>query len=95
MPFQVNGQAVTTKSSRLLQVAGGDRAFVVTAGAVFVTMMSSADASVAQAASRSKPDIAERQAIRAIASPLSFYRATFHPMLIESSDQLRRRSSSI
>src|ERR1700722_7578146 len=47
MPFQVSGQAVTTKSSRLLHVAG---AIVVAAGTAFVTMMSSADAAVAYAA---------------------------------------------
>src|SRR6266849_2384946 len=47
MPFQVSGQLVTTKSSRLPHVAG---AFAVAAGAAFVTMMSSADASVAYAA---------------------------------------------
>jgi hypothetical protein len=47
MPFQVNGQLVTTKSSRLPHVVGCDGAFVVTVGAAFVTMMSSADAPVA------------------------------------------------
>jgi hypothetical protein len=41
---------VTTKSSTLPHVAGGDAAFVVTAGAAFVGMVSSAAASVAQAA---------------------------------------------
>src|SRR5260370_2305074 len=50
MPFQVNGQPVTTKPSRLVHVAGCDGAFVVTAGAAFVTVMSSADASVTYAA---------------------------------------------
>src|SRR5580704_3638661 len=50
MPFQLSGQAVTTKSSRLLHVAGCDRAFVVAAGTAFAAMMSSADASVAYAA---------------------------------------------
>src|ERR1700733_1755274 len=50
MPFQVNGQAVTTKSSRLLQVAGGSEAAVVAAGTAFVAMMSSAAASVAYTA---------------------------------------------
>jgi hypothetical protein len=38
---------VTTKSSRLLHVAGCDGAFVVTAGAAFVAMVLSADASAA------------------------------------------------
>src|ERR1700722_13289831 len=50
MTFQVNGQAVMTKSSRLLPVAGCSEALVVTAGAAFVTMMSSAEAAVAHAA---------------------------------------------
>src|SRR6202043_430175 len=51
MPFQLNGQPVTTKSSRLLHVAGCDRAFVVAAGGAFVAMMSSAaDASDAYGA---------------------------------------------
>jgi len=50
MPFQVNGQAVTTKSSTLLHVAGGSEALVVAAGTAFAAMMSSADASVAYAA---------------------------------------------
>src|ERR1700730_5986462 len=51
MPFQLSGQAVTTKSSRLLHAAGGDATFVVAAGTAFVSMMmSSADASVAHAA---------------------------------------------
>src|SRR5258706_16338743 len=58
MPFQVNGQAVRTKSSRLLHVAGCDRAFVVVAGAAFAAMMSSADASVAYAAPASPRMIA-------------------------------------
>src|SRR6267378_4826438 len=49
MPFQVSGQLVTTKSSRLVHVAGCDGAFAVAAGAAFVAMMSSADASVAHA----------------------------------------------
>src|SRR5258708_15878434 len=88
MPFQVSGQLVTTKSSRLLHVAGCDGAFVLAAGVAFVVMMSSADASVAQAAhdaSRSRrPGIVVRQAVRAIAPPTlhcpntthSSYRAT-------------------
>src|SRR5882757_2221319 len=50
MPFQVNGQAVTTKSSRLLQVAGCSEALVVAAGTAFVAMMSSAKTAVAYAA---------------------------------------------
>src|ERR1700726_1495368 len=57
MPFQVNGQAVTTKSSRLLHVAGCDRAFVVAAGCAFVTR-SSADAAGAYAAEASPRIIA-------------------------------------
>jgi hypothetical protein len=47
MPFQVSGQAVTTKSSKLLHVAGGEGAAVLSAGAAFVAMMSPAEASVA------------------------------------------------
>src|SRR3981189_229638 len=50
MPFQVNGQAVTTKSSRLLQVAGCSEALVVAAGTALVALMSSAKAAVAYAA---------------------------------------------
>jgi hypothetical protein len=58
MPLQVNGQPVTTKSSRLVHVAGSDGAFAVAAGAAFVAMMSSADASVAHAAPASPRIIA-------------------------------------
>src|ERR1700760_1216254 len=43
MPFQVNGQAVTTKSSRLLQVAGGREAVVAAAGTALVAQTLSAD----------------------------------------------------
>src|ERR1700757_178567 len=50
MPFQVNGQAVTTKSSRLLQVAGCSEAVVVAVGTAFVARMSAAAASVAYTA---------------------------------------------
>jgi hypothetical protein len=50
MPFQVSGQLVTTKSSRLVHVAGCDGAFAVAAGTAFVAMRSSADAFVAYAA---------------------------------------------
>src|SRR5258707_12888132 len=46
----VSGQFVATKSSRLPHVAGCDEAFVVAAGAAFVAMRSSADASGARAA---------------------------------------------
>src|SRR5258708_5498733 len=77
MPFQVSGELVTTKSSRLLHVAGCDGAFVLATGAAFVATTSSADASVAQAehdASRSrKPGIVVRQAVRAIALPYVHY----------------------
>src|SRR5258708_24386994 len=70
MPFQLSGQAVTTKSSRLLHVAGCDRAFVVAAGGAFVTMMSSAaDACEHVARRRREPVIAVRQAVRAIVPP--------------------------
>src|SRR5437879_5279919 len=58
MPFQVNGQFVTTKSSRLPHVAGCGGAFAVTEGAAFAAMMSSADASVAHAAPASPSIIA-------------------------------------
>src|ERR1700682_888612 len=58
MPFQVNGQAVTTKSSRLLQVAGCSEALVVAAGTAFVAMMSSAAAPLAYTAPAS-PKIIE------------------------------------
>src|SRR3981081_2392562 len=58
MPFQVSGQFVTTKSSRLPHVAGGGGAFVVKAGAAFVAMVSSADASAAYATPTSPRNIA-------------------------------------
>src|ERR1700722_7780942 len=45
MPFQVRGQVVLMKSSKLVHAAGG-----AVAGGAFVTMRSPADASVAQAA---------------------------------------------
>src|SRR5216684_1927236 len=67
MPFQVSGQFVTANSSRLVHVAGWDGALVPAAGAAFVAMMSSAEASVAHTTSRSKPDIATRLPMRAIA----------------------------
>jgi hypothetical protein len=44
MPFQVSGHFVTTKSSKLVHVAGCGGA--VAEGAAFATAMSSADASV-------------------------------------------------
>src|ERR1700676_4619531 len=50
MPLQLSGQPVTTNSSMLPHVAG---AFVVAAGTALVTMISSADASVAHAATAS------------------------------------------
>jgi hypothetical protein len=56
--YHVNGQLVTTKCSRLPHVAGCGGAFVVTAGAAFVIMMLSADASVAYAAPASPRIIA-------------------------------------
>src|SRR5258708_12306785 len=87
MPFQVSGQLVTTKSSRLLHVAGCDGAFVLAAGVAFVVMMSSADASVAQAehdASRSRrPGIVVRQALRAIAPPYCQL-SKYHPFKLPS-----------
>src|ERR1700739_2738897 len=49
MPFQVNGQSVTTKSSRLLHVAAWAGAFADAAGKAFVAMASSAAASAAPA----------------------------------------------
>src|ERR1700743_2408374 len=51
MPFQVNGQAGATNSSRLLHVCGCEGA--VAAGTAFVAMISSAEASVAYAAAAS------------------------------------------
>src|SRR5258708_30685539 len=72
MPFQVSGQFVTTKSSRLPHVAG---AFVVTAGAAFVTMMSSADASVAYAAPASPKIIAAKTANFFILPPPEYDRS--------------------
>ncbi len=95
MPFQVIGQFVTTKSSRLPHVAGCDGAFAPAASGAFVTMMSSADASVANAApaSRSiKPDLAVRQAMRAIA-PSCRSMLYLPTQAAEFSDQLRRRST--
>src|ERR1700730_6383500 len=77
MPFQVSGQAVATKSSRLLHVAGCDRAFVVAAGGAFVAMMSSAaDPSEHVASRRRKPAIAPSHAVRTIAPS---YRPTSAP----------------
>src|ERR1700722_8372495 len=67
MPFQVSGQFVTTKSSRLLQLAGCNGAFVLTAGTAFVIKVSSADAPVAPAENSSRPDSAVCQVMRAIA----------------------------
>src|ERR1700731_2494298 len=58
MPFQVSGQLVTKKSSTLPHAAGCGGALVVAAGAVFVTMMSSAEAFVAYAATASPRIIA-------------------------------------
>src|ERR1700720_4985848 len=89
MPFQVSGQLVTTKSSKLLHVAGGEGAAVLSAGAAFVAMMSPADASVAQPKSSATPDSAVSHGMRAIALPPSFYRPTFQPVLPILSDQLR------
>src|SRR3982074_3578171 len=67
MPFQVSGQLVTTKSSRLVQVAGWDGTFVGAGGAAFVAMMSSAaDACEHVASKRREPVIAVRQAVQAI-----------------------------
>src|SRR5258708_316256 len=107
MAFQVSGQLVTTKSSRLLHVAGCDGAFVLAAGVAFVVMMSSADASVAQAehdTSRSRrPGIVVRQAVRAIAPPycqLSKYDPfklpsdPCWPLLDASASDLSRRNAS-
>src|SRR5712675_227272 len=69
MPFQVSGQFVTAKSSRLVHVAGWDGAVVPTAGAAFVVMMSSAEASVTHTTNRSNPDIAASLPMRAIVRP--------------------------
>jgi hypothetical protein len=81
MPFQVNGQAVTTKSSRLVHVAGCDRPFAVVVGAAFVGMMSSAADTCEHVASRRKePVIAVRQAVQAIVPP---YRLLFKYYLPE------------
>src|ERR1700716_3642365 len=66
MPFHVSGQLVTTKSSRVVQVAGCDGAFVDAAGAAFVTMSSAADACEHVASKRREPVIAVRQAVQAI-----------------------------
>jgi hypothetical protein len=88
MPFQVSGQFVTTKSSRLSQVAGCEGAFVLSAGAAFVAMMSPADASVAPTKSSATPDSAVCRGMRAIALPPSFYRSTFQPVVLNFSDQL-------
>jgi hypothetical protein len=71
MPFQVSGQAVTTKSSRLLHVAG---AFVVAAGTAFVAMMSSAKAAVAYAAPASPKIIDAKTPILFIVPPPEYER---------------------
>ncbi len=72
MPPQVSGQLVTTKSSKLLHVAGCEGG--VAAGAALVAMVSAADASAADASGhvasrRREPVNAIRQAVRAIVSP--------------------------
>src|SRR5258708_21424510 len=104
MPFQLSGQAVTTKSSRLLHVAACDRAFAAAAGAAFVTMMSSAaDACEHVASRRREPVIAVRQAVRAIVPPycqLSKYDPfklpsdPCWPLLDASASDLSRRNAS-
>jgi hypothetical protein len=55
MPYQVNGQAVATKSQRVSHGAGGDgEAGAAAGGGVFVTMMLSAHASAGRGASDSE-----------------------------------------
>src|SRR5277367_6630387 len=93
MPFQVNGQFVTTKSSKLVHVGGWDGAFALTAGGAFVATMSSADAWVAHAAIKSIPVIAVPQAMRAIA-PSVVLALRLRIRVVELSHQLRPQSSS-
>jgi hypothetical protein len=73
MPPQVSGQLVTTKSSKLVHVAGCDEVFAL-AGAALVATVSPADASAADASGqvasrRTEPVNAIRQAMRAIVPP--------------------------
>src|ERR1700745_1552595 len=75
MPFQVNGQAVTIKSSRLLQVDGGSEAVVVAAGPAFVAMMSSAEASVAYTAPASPKIIDAKTPTIFIPPPPEYHRS--------------------